>query len=90
MVRIFSPGPLSGSGGTFTGGDVKGYSVNAGVGLNKAMFAVPPRNVVVFEVGVIIDYDNNDGNIEADFEHGDFQIACPVVVFSLLNSPPTK
>lgn len=83
-------GAMGAFGGTFTGGDVEGYSVNAGLGLNKTMFAVPPRNVVVFEVGVIIDYDNNDGNIEADFEHGDFQIACPVVVFSLLNSPPTK
>jgi hypothetical protein len=77
-------------GSTFTGGDVEGYSISAGVGLNETMFAVPPRNVVVFEVGLIIDYDNDDGNIEADFEHGEFQIACPVVVFSILNTPPTK
>ena len=34
----------------------------------KTMFAVPPGNVVVFEVALAINYDNEDGNIEADFE----------------------
>ena len=32
--------------------------------------------------------DDPDGDIEADFESGGFQIACPVVVVELLNSPP--
>jgi hypothetical protein len=30
---------------------------------------------------------NDNGDIEADFESGDFQISCPGVVFSLLNTP---
>jgi hypothetical protein len=75
-------------GSTTTGGDVNTSSISAGVSLNTAMFAVPPRSVVVFEVALVIDYDNDDGNIDADFQSGDFSISCPVVVFSLLNSPP--
>jgi hypothetical protein len=42
----------------------------------------------VFEVALSLDYDDDSGNIDADFASGDFQIACPVVVFSLLNKPP--
>jgi hypothetical protein len=69
------------------GGDTYGKSIFAGSSLSKTMFAVPPRNVVVFEVALALDYENDDGDIEADFESGDFRIACPVVVFSLLNAP---
>jgi hypothetical protein len=72
----------------FIGPDTEGTSVSSGVSLNTTMFAVPPRTVVVFEVALALDYDNDSGDIEADFESGDFKIACPVVVFSLLNSPP--
>jgi hypothetical protein len=76
-------------GSTFTGGDTEGTSISAGVSLDTTMFAVPPGSVVVFEVALELDCENDSGDIEADFESGDFQIACPVVVFSLLNSPPT-
>jgi hypothetical protein len=69
------------------GSDTTGASVSAGSSLCKTMFAVPPGNVAVFEVAIAFDYENDDGDIEADFESGDFRIACPVVVFSLLNSP---
>lgn len=72
---------------TFTGGETNAISISAGVNLNKTMFAVPPATVVVFEVALAVDYWNDEGDIEADFESGDFKIACPVVVFSLLNSP---
>jgi hypothetical protein len=75
-------------GGTFQPGSTNASAISAGVSLSKTMFAVPPGNVVVFEVALQVDYENNDGNIEADFESGDFRITCPVVVFSLLNSPP--
>ena len=34
-----------------------------------------------------IHYDNDGGDIEADFQSGDFQIDCPVVVLWLLNTP---
>jgi hypothetical protein len=75
-------------GGLFQPGHTKACSISAGVGLSKTMFAVPAGSVVVFEVALQIEYENNDGDIDADFESGDFRIACPVVVFSLLNSPP--
>ena len=74
-------------GSTFTGGDVEGTSISSGVSLNTTMFAVPPGAVVVFEVALLLDCENDSGNIDADFASGDFQIAGPVVVFSLLNSP---
>jgi hypothetical protein len=75
-------------GSFFTGADVESTTISTGVSLSKTMFAVPPGDVVVFEVAVAIDYENDGGNLEADFASGDFQVACPVVVFSLLNSPP--
>lgn len=75
-------------GSTFTGGETNGTSISSGVSLNTTMFAVPPGNVVVFEVALLLDYENDSGDIEADFESGAFQVACPVVVISLLNTPP--
>ena len=83
-------GSTGAMGAGVTGGDTQGTSVSSGVSLNTTMFAVPPNTVVVFEVAIELDcsVDDSDGYIEADFESGDFQIACPVVVFSLLNSPP--
>jgi hypothetical protein len=73
---------------TFLGPDVEVTSISSGVSLSTTMFAVPPNDVVVFEVALELDCDNDSGNIDADFASGDFQIACPVVVFSLLNTPP--
>ena len=73
---------------TFLGPDTEATSVSDGVSLSTTMFAVPPNDVVVFEVALSLDCNNDSGNIDADFASGDFQIACPVVVFSLLNSPP--
>jgi hypothetical protein len=64
-----------------------GTSILSGVSLNTTMFPVPPGDVVVFEVALALEYNNDSGDIEADFESGDFKIACPVVVFSLMNSP---
>jgi hypothetical protein len=74
---------------TFLGPDVEATSVSSGVSLSTTLFAVPPNDVVVFEVALSLDCYNDSGNIDADFASGDFQIACPVVVFSLLNSPPS-
>jgi hypothetical protein len=76
-------------GSTFTGGETRSTSVSAGVSLTQTMFAVPPRTLVVFEVALSVGYENDDGDVDADFQSGDFGIACPVVVFTLLNSPPT-
>ena len=72
---------------TLIGPDTEGFSISQGVSLDASMFPVPPNTLVVFEVALELDYDNDSGNIDADFASGNFQIACPVVVFSLLNKP---
>jgi hypothetical protein len=71
-----------------TGPATATLSISAGVNLSETMFPVPPNAVVVFQVAVRVHYWNNSGDIEADFESGNFSIACPVVVFSLLNKIP--
>lgn len=83
-------GSIGALGAGVIGGHTEGQSVSSGMSLNTTMFAVPPNTVVVFEVAIELDcsVDDKDGYVEADFESGDFQIACPVVVFSLLNMPP--
>ncbi|MCC7367817.1 MAG: hypothetical protein IT306_05315 [Chloroflexi bacterium] len=72
------------------GSDTEGASISFGEQLHATMFAVPPGNVVVFEVALLLHFENDSGNIEADFESGEFQIACPVVVVSRLNMPPLE
>jgi hypothetical protein len=74
-------------GSTMSGGDTNGASISAGASLHKTMFAVAPGTYVVFEVAMSLDYGNDEGDIKADFASGGFRIWCPVVVFSLLNSP---
>lgn len=74
-------------GQTFVGGNTNAISISSGVNLNKTMFPVPPGKVVVFEAALAVEYENDEGDIDADFQSGDFKIGCPVVVFSLLNSP---
>jgi hypothetical protein len=76
-------------GSTASGGETNGASVSAGANLHKTMFAVAPGTYVVFEVAISVDYGNDEGDIKADFATGGFRIWCPVVVFSLLNSPPS-
>src|SRR6266851_3311855 len=74
---------------TFVVPTTDGHYISSGLQLIAPVFAVPPQSVVVFEVVLELDYKNDpDGDIEADFESGGFQIACPVVVVELLNSPP--
>jgi hypothetical protein len=75
-------------GSTFTGGDTNSIGISAAFQLSRTKFAVPPNAVVVFETALALIYENDEGDIDADFESGDFRVACPLVVFSLLNSPP--
>lgn len=74
-------------GSTTTGGDTNGTSISSGASLNATMFSVPPGKLLVIEVALQLEYENDEGNIEADFESGNFRIGCPVVAISLLNSP---
>jgi len=73
-----------------TGPDTEGSALSAGLTMSNTMVAIPPQSAVFFEVALVLDYevDHGGGYIEADFESGDFNIACPVVVYSILNRPP--
>jgi hypothetical protein len=73
--------------GTMLGSDTEGTTISAGANLDMTFVVVPPGSVVVFEVGLWLNYDNDSGTIDADFASGDFQITCPVVVFELLSAP---
>jgi hypothetical protein len=74
---------------TFIGGETNGRSISAPYErLNTAEFPVPPGNVAIFEVALQLEYENDSGNIEADFQSGDFRIICPKLNVSVLNSPP--
>jgi len=70
------------------GGDTNGTPISAGLSLSPTTpMAVPPGGVVFFEVAMDLHYEIDGGDIEADFQSGNFQIACPVVVLWLLNTP---
>ncbi len=69
------------------GGETNGRTVSAGVQLHKALVAVPPRQHVVFEVALALEWRVDGGNVEADFGKGAFVIGCPVVVVALRNQP---
>jgi hypothetical protein len=51
------------------------------------MFSIPPRTWVVFEVALEIDYHNDSGSVEADFDSGDFKVECPLVMVEVLYPP---
>jgi len=61
-------------------------SVSQGANLDKTLFLVPPKGVVVLEVAFQVGYSNSHGRALADFESGGFRVACPVVVVALLTS----
>ena len=72
---------------TLLGGDTNGRAISmAAPILNTHLFVVPPGGVVVFEVALLLEYESDGGNIEADFESGEFKILCKMVEVSLLNA----
>jgi len=74
--------------GTWLGGDTNGRAISAGLSLSPASpFVVPPGGVVFFEVAMDISSLIDGGDLEADFQSGDFRIECPVVVLWVLNTP---
>jgi hypothetical protein len=74
--------------GTMLGSDTEGKAISSGVNLDTTFVAVPPGSFVAFEVALWLNYSNDSGTIDADFASGDFQITCPVVVFSVLSASP--
>jgi hypothetical protein len=88
----FFVGAIGALGQALTGSDTEGNSVSSGLSMSNTLVAIPPRAAVFFEVALVLDYEVDDGggHIQADFNSGDFEIACPVVVYSILNKPPEK
>jgi hypothetical protein len=69
-------------------GDYDTQSISAGQHLNVTMVGIPAIKNIFFGVNLVVESWNDNGDIEADFKSGNFQITCPFVAFSLLNSPP--
>jgi len=61
--------------------------VSDGAQLTQSMFLVPPNATVIVEALVSVSYWQGHGHMEADFESGDFRVACPVVLISVLTPP---
>jgi hypothetical protein len=68
--------------------DSKSQSVSAGVKLDAGSFFVTSYSTALFEVAISISFDsNNEGTALADFESGNFNVTCPLVAFSVVQSP---
>ena len=67
--------------------DSESKSIAAGVRLDAGTFFVPSYSTAVFEVAVSISFYSDTGTAVADFESGNFNVTCPVVAFSVLQSP---
>jgi len=96
VINLFGPhltspsvfvGEATASSSLWSGG-YDAQSISAERYLSVSMVGVPSISSVIFEVDLVVSYGNDRGDIEADFKSGNFQIACPFVAFSLLNSPP--
>ena len=55
-----------------------------GYDLRHEQFLLPPGGVVVIEVALSITYGSSDGNVDVDFETGDFHVSSPVVLLRIL------
>jgi hypothetical protein len=78
-------------GSTLTGGDTRAIWVNGATALSRTLLSVPPGQGVVFETALAVEYENDEGNIEADFESGDFKFTSNFVQLVLENwllNPP--
>jgi hypothetical protein len=65
------------------------FVAQAGLDMKQLRAVQEQRNAEIDRlVQRSIYYRNDEGDIEADFESGGFRTWCPVVVFTLLNSPP--
>ena len=67
--------------------DSQSESIAAGVRLDAGTFAVPASSTVVFEVAIPISFYSDSGTALADFESGNFNVACPVVAFPVVQLP---
>jgi hypothetical protein len=67
--------------------DSQSDSIAAGVRLDAGTFAVPASSTVVFEVAISISFYSDTGTALADFESGNFNVACPVVAFPVVPLP---
>lgn len=77
---------LSADGGGWFGsvGAIEVRSVNGNFDLSYDLFVLPPNGVAVFEVTLLVDYENDDGRIQLDFSSGSFEVMCPLVAVAIL------
>lgn len=68
--------------------DSKSQSIAAGVKLDAGSFFVPSYSTAIFEVAVSVSFlSYEEGTALADFESGNFNVTCPLVAFSVVQSP---
>lgn len=77
---------LSADGGGYfeSVGDIEVQAVNGNFDVTYELFVLPPNGVAVFEVTLLVSYDNDDGRIAVDFASDSFEIMCPLVAVAIL------
>jgi hypothetical protein len=77
---------LSADGGGWFGsvGDIEVRGVSGNFDVSYSLFVLPPNGVAVFEVTLLVSYQNDDGRIALDFSSGGFEIMCPEVAIAIL------
>jgi hypothetical protein len=67
--------------------DSESESIAAGVRLDAGTFFVPRYSTALFEVAISVSFYSDSGTAVADFESGNFNVACPVVAFPVVQTP---
>jgi hypothetical protein len=77
---------LSADGGGWFGsvGAIEVRSVSGNFDVSYSLFVLPPNGVAVFEVTLLVSYQNDDGRIALDFSSGAFEVMCPEVAIAIL------
>jgi len=77
---------LSADGGGWFGsvGDIEVRPVSGNFDVTYNLFVLPPHGVAVFEVTLLVSYQNDDGRIALDFSSGGFEVRCPEVAIAIL------
>jgi hypothetical protein len=72
-------------GGWFSAvGDIEVKSVNGNFDVGYDLFVLPPNGVAVFEVTLLVSYENDGGLIQVDFSSGSFDVMCPELAIAVL------
>jgi hypothetical protein len=77
---------LSADGGGYfeSVGDIEVQAVSGNFDVTYQLFVLPPNGVGVFEVTLLVSYDNDDGEIAVYFASDSFEVMCPLVAVAVL------